>query len=759
MKKFFYRPEILVFFITCFTIIGFYHQAVFNLNDIVFAPDGDGIKNYYTYLFHAKNGENFWDFKGMNYPFYEHIVYTDAQPLLSYLIKTFGLSAYGIGILNFLMLIAFPTSAVLIFKLLKYYGVNTIWSVFSGITIALLTPQLFRLTGHLSLSYSFAIPLMWWILIKVSSKKGLKWTVILFFVLFAAFFTHPYLGLIMSVFGLSYGFVFWIFEQNKWKQFVLKIWTPVLSVIVLFQVMVGLTDSHIDRMKSPSGFFEYYANWGSLLIPHHGPMHFFKEYFNLELSEWETWSYLGFFTVLMVFISLVFYLFNIRSISLKKVIASPLGKIYIAGHIVLLFSFCFPFKFELFKPIVETVSPLKQFRVLGRFAWVYFYIVSIGGIVFLQYLLTNYNSKKNYLNAFYFFGIAFTILELFPAHTQTASYISQSKNTFKKEHLNTDLNELVEWTNKHEYDAILFLPFTHLSSENIFLMGTEEANFDAMMLSYHTQLPLMNTITSRTSVTEAIQFHNLFSPNYIEKEIFKSIGENKKILLVTNKDELKFNESRMVEAHEIIYENNNFKAYDFSASKWNNSTAFTEVKKANKLAKIQLNDGWRTDSNDVWYLYEGFEDLSQDITMVGKGSLAGQKDNYAIIKEGIKFPSSGKYRCSFWYNIRVDRVNQMAVLEQTFSNGESSWVLINDIRETNLIIGDWARVTMDFEVTDSVVETKLFLPPNETKDWFIVDELLIHKIGEGDLFKEGSLGDKKYMIYNNDWIDVNSFSK
>src|SRR5690554_1164023 len=203
MSKLLLKSENLVFALSLLIVIVLYFPVFLNPNDIVFASAGDGIKNYYTYLFHAKYAHSFWEFQGMNYPFYEHIVYTDAQPLLSYIIHLLGLSDYGIGILNSLLLLSFPISAVLIYKVLKHYGVNTIWAICSGITIALFSPQIFRLTGHLSLSYSFAIPLMWLLLIKITEHKNFKWTFILFLVLGIAFFTHPYLGLIMSVFGLS----------------------------------------------------------------------------------------------------------------------------------------------------------------------------------------------------------------------------------------------------------------------------------------------------------------------------------------------------------------------------------------------------------------------------------------------------------------------------------------------------------------------------------------------------------------------------
>ena len=42
---------------------------------------GDGIKNTFTYLYQCMYGHGYW-FSGMNYPYGEHIVYTDAQPVL-----------------------------------------------------------------------------------------------------------------------------------------------------------------------------------------------------------------------------------------------------------------------------------------------------------------------------------------------------------------------------------------------------------------------------------------------------------------------------------------------------------------------------------------------------------------------------------------------------------------------------------------------------------------------------------------------------
>ena len=759
MKKLFFNSSTLVFSIVCFMMIIFYHQVIFNLNDLVFAPNGDGIKNYYTYMYHAKYDTSFWNFTGMNYPFHEHIVYTDAQPLLSYFIRILGWSTYGVGIMNFLMMIAFPIASIFNFKILKHYGINTVWAIASSVCITFMAPQLFRLTGHLSLSYSFAIPLMWYLLIRITEKKSVIWAIILFFTLFIAFFTHPYLGLIMSVFGLAYALVFWWFQKGDWRLYLLQIASPILMVIVFFQMIVAFTDQHVDRMKTPAGFFDYYAKWNSLLVPHHGPMNKIKHLLNWRMSSWESWTYLGLFTILLMLFAIGFYFFNRKQLKLYEVLKSPLGKLYIVGHLILLFSFCFPLKYDFLRPIVDMFGPLKQFRVLGRFTWVYFYIVSVAVIAFLQFLYNKYPLKKIMIHVVYWVGISFTFLEFIPAHQGVAKSIARSKNPFQKENLSSDLCDLIDWTKTQDYDAILFIPFTYLSTENIFILGTEKANFDAMMLSYQTQLPLLSTITSRTSVSEAVYFHNLFSPAYIEKALFNVMGKDKKIMLVKNKGGLKYDELRMVWASDIIYQNDNFKVFDFSNDNWNSPAYFNTVLEENKVATHEVGDGWRADSSEVWFLYDGFENLNEKNALLGKGALAGQKDKINIIKGGLVDLENGLYRCSFWYNFRIDRADQMVVVEQKFKSGNGLWVAKEDVRSSNLIVGDWARVNIEFEVSDSVAATKLFLTSTNSNKWFVIDELLIQKVGDPALFKEEKVNDKSYLIYNNDWIDLQSFSK
>ena len=104
------KSLILYFLAFCFILI-FYGSVLLHPNSYLFADSGDGLKNYFTYLYHIKNDPAWVEFSGMNYPFGENFMYTDCHPALANTIRLIsiavpGIADYSIGIVNFLMIIS-----------------------------------------------------------------------------------------------------------------------------------------------------------------------------------------------------------------------------------------------------------------------------------------------------------------------------------------------------------------------------------------------------------------------------------------------------------------------------------------------------------------------------------------------------------------------------------------------------------------------------------------------------------------------------
>jgi len=750
---------LIAFSASVFILFIFYHKALLHLNDYVFSNSGDGIKNYYTYLFHAKYDNSFFEFTGMNYPFQENIIYTDAHPLLSYLVGKLGLANYGIGILNFLMLISYPISTIFIYKILKHFNVNTLWSIFASVAISFMAPQVFRLTGHFSMSYAFAIPILWYLLIKTTTFQTIKWNIITACYLIVFFFTHPYLGLILSSFSFAYWFVLLLLTNKinySLKTFVLNIGLQVILPILFFQVLVLLNDSHLNRLQNPRGFYEMFASYESLLIAHHGPMIFLNQLFDWESGNWESWSYLGVTAILFSLIIIGYYLLNRKSINVSSQFKKPLFIFCIAAFIVLLFSMCIPFKWDKFKWIIDILTPLKQFRVLGRFSWVFFYVFSIS-ILVLLYKIKEKLKSKFLINGLFYIGIILYFIEFTASHNYVSSEITKTKNPFKIQYVDADMKSLIDFTSKSNFDAIIFLPFTHMSSENVQIIGGEQSVFDALILSYHTKTKLLNTISSRTSLTEAIAMINLFSPDYIEKSIAKLL-QNKKILLVKNNNELDINESRMVERSKMLFQNSTFKAYNFLIDDWNNSTEFNTVIKSSKLATYKLKDNWFSDTT-TWFYYDSFDTKLNKNAMTGPGAFSEIKNGWnKLIQLNSEYLTKGNYEVSFWYNLKIGMPDVLAVAEK-ITPDTLEWVDRFMIRETNLVVNDWAFVKLNFSFnpTDTV---NILLTSGPSNELMVIDELLIRKINGLDIYKHGKINNSKneYLIKNNYWINKNSFS-
>lgn len=154
----------------------FYGKVMFNPNGYLFSGDGDGIKNYFTYAYHIKNNKSLSNFEGFNYPYGENFLYTDGHPILISILKPLhsifpGIENYSIGILNSLMIISLLISALVLFQLLRELKINAFLAMLGAWAILLLAPQVFRLEGHFALSYSFVIPLCFFVVAEIYRKR------------------------------------------------------------------------------------------------------------------------------------------------------------------------------------------------------------------------------------------------------------------------------------------------------------------------------------------------------------------------------------------------------------------------------------------------------------------------------------------------------------------------------------------------------------------------------------------------------------
>ncbi len=408
------------------------------------------------------------------------------------------------------------------------------------------------------------------------------------------------------------------------------------------------------------------------------------------------------------------------------------------------------------------IGPLKQFRVLGRFTWVFFYVFTVTATIGMYRIYLN--RRQIVIPVLFFCGMAFYVLEFYPVHAKMAVAISEDKNPFKLQHVDDDLKEVIDYANGNDYTAILFLPMQHMSSENIMLLGAEQANFDAFMLSYHTNLPLINSISSRMSLDEAIKVNNYFSPGFIEKKFTYDLAADDKILLVKNRDLLEVHELKMIWESDQIFTNDAFAVFDFDQDEWNSPNYFNKIVKQNKEATYKVGDKWRSDTTGVWHYYLSYDasdELAPTQIMGGSGAFAEKKTGWNnILKLDTTELKPDNYVVRFWHDIKTGRPDVLAVVEEAYqdSTKQAEWIASFDVKQPTLIVDRWALVEMEFEVHPDFSSIKLLLTGRDSQEPFVIDELLIQKVGDPALFRKDELNGEPYIIYNNYWINENSFN-
>ena len=725
-------------------VFSFYHDIFLEPNNFLFSSTGDGIKNYYTYLFHANYGENFTEFNGMNYPYGEHITYTDGHPFLTNVIRVFGLGNYGVGILNMIILLSFPLCAFFLNKILLHFKSQKWISVLAAVAITLLTPQIFRINGHYSLSYSFAIPLVWWLLIRINETRKWIFSISLFTFVLITLFTHPYLGLINILFAFVWGLIVWLTNRKDYRVLLQTFFHSVLPVVV-FKVLINLTDTHVNRTDNPGGFFTNHGNWTAILSPYQGPLDkFYRNILHFDAINWETSVYIGSGVTILAIVTLIVVLVKIKSYDVKSFLKSKSFLFFVTAFIILIFSFCIPFKYNWVKPLLEYIKPIKQFRALARFGWLFYYVFTILVVVWFFKLKTK-NRIWQYLLFIICMGLS--IYEAIPLHRKKARQMTEQNNIFKVENLSNSQQELIHSLKELKPDAFMFLPVTHLSSESIYLIGDQQSEFDSQWISYHLNLPMLNSATSRMSLDEAYKFNNLFSPSYIQKDYLNDIPKNDRIVIITNGKGLRPFENQFLENCKLISKVNEFSLYEFNKNQYYKKKDFEKIKREYD-STIQISDDWKASDSVKWFYYDGFEDSTTNSHFYSNGAFEGIKHDWNVIKtiKSDEIPI-GKYKLSFWYNLDEGRPAVDANIKQRYKEHDK-WQAKLVIANSTHIVENWCFVELDVDITDDTEQFDLLLTTGGNNEPYMIDELLIRPI-DVDFYKKARISEKEYLIFNN----------
>lgn len=765
-------PLVTLLLFSLLFIFFFYGKILKNPNAYIFNDGGDGIKNYFTYAYHIKHDSTYSNLEGMNYPFGENYLYTDCHPILANSFKYLAsfssfFSTNSIGILNFILISCIFLTFIVLYKISIKLKINEWISVIFAIGITLLAPQLFRLTGHLALSYSLAFPITWLLTIKCIQEGGKR-----NFILFTLnncfwIFIHAYLGTII----LSFTFSLWlvqVFSDKERKSKLLSYTGLLLAIIlpfILFSSHLILTDVHTDRTNNPSGFFLYNAELDDVFIPSQVP---FRPALDRLTSgviklEWEATGYVGmvnslcFIALLLISITA---LFNRKAKSVLKIIFRNkfVNISLIASVIVLLFALAIPFK--QFPELLDVFPLFKQFRATGRFVWPFYFVST----VFVAYglnalLMERIEVKKTRLVAVIFlvFYISMQGLESYHYHAGVSKSITKSPNLFDENQLPSSLREALQKIKPENYQAILSIPFYYYGSESFARPRQDEVVRNSLILSFHTGIPTVNASLTRTSIEESKRIVQIVSPNYYAKSIVNALKSQKKFLIVKTGNDFTTYESSILNKSKPLFTKENVSLLEISTE-----DLFRDESKdrlnlfSGQFPNLIKQDSFLVTKKSSVLFYKDFETLRSDTSFRGKGS-------FATIKKGKHelsafapntFEQGKEYELSMWmFNGEPDALNLwFRLIVEEYDEKNNIWHATTFFPEqAEVINGNWSLVEGVFQVNDS--KNKVYIHTigkEDSKAALHIDDILIKEKGV-DVYK---FEKDNSLFYNNHYIKI-----
>ena len=707
----------------------FWHPGSF-----LFSTVEDGIKNYYTALWYTQHDAG-WRFTGMNYPFGEHVVFTDDQPLLAFALAWLHrheMAFDGVAVLNSAMLLAQVLSAPPLLALLRRCRLPAWYAGLVTVIIVLLAPQLDRLLGHYALAYACVIPTLWYLAVRATeSSRPLLW-----YAAYAAatlFFggLHPYY-LPISALLLALGAVAWWQQPGRanWAAR-LRYWLPLVLAVLLpigiFQGALALTDPYAaDRPATPYGFFAYSSSVWSVFFPVEPPVRgWWQAIFHTPDPEWEGQAYVGLAGTLVALATLWRlggYLRARRWARLRWPALPPVLRTSLwAGLLILLFAMGWPFRWGL-EGLVPYLGPIKQFRSIGRFAWIFYYFYS----VYAAYAL--YQGFR-WLRQRGRPGLATGALAALLLLWAAEGIFNTAHKAYQIQHPRAAGRSLTAagtavaryparlaaaGVTALAYQALVPIPYYSLGSEVFDVFGSDLSSYETMRASLETGLPIAATMLSRTALYQAQALNQLRSVPAIDKTLLGYLPDRRPLLLlVAARAPRDSADEALLARARILYRDSAVWLAELPLSKLEARPAL-EAEFVAQVSTLHAYPGYWSAAENPQVAYRSFDVPDPAITaydagktpLLGAGAQAVRKGTLPLLRTPLA--RAGWYEASVWTNVRTP---ELPNLHWSLTDARGA-VLDSAIIETKTsadVLGDWVRLTARIHAPRPGLQLRLWM--------------------------------------------------
>jgi hypothetical protein len=722
----------------------FYGNLFDKLNRVSFAAGGDGLQSYINMEYHIRYDTTYMRCNSMNYPYGEHVFFTNNQPLLSNTVKFISqnivdISDYTLGMLNFLMLFFLVITPVILYLIFTDFGIGPVISILASIGITYLSPQIDRFGGHFNLSYVCAIPWMILLLMRFFKKPSILLSLLIALTMLAGALTHFYLYGFFAILMLFFYGAYFIKDDRLFPKKIILVIHLFVQLILPFLILQAfyLSDHVTDRPSYPWGFLYYRAYPQSIFLPLSRPYgQFLHKFINTGFIDWEGYAFVG----MVAFTgTIIFLLKSARNFVNKKYsqlwqVTSNrhLNILFWASFAGLLYSFGLPFILGM-ERLVDLIGPVRQMRGIARFSWIFFYVMNIVTI----YWLWNWYKAPGKIIVKALIIISAILMLFTDAWYNVRNRGKSLENiipalTDKK--LNLPENQWIRRIDLTRYQAMIPLPYFHVGSENIWIDGGCDIVSQSFIAIKNSGLPCMGVMLSRTSVSQTVENVGLMlEPSCSSVKMGRFPSKKPFLLMAARCDLLSEHEKQLITHARWIDSSGVFDIYELPFRAFNDIADSIAALTNEEYRSLKLYDhnGLKSTDSLLTFRFLNFDSLSNASNYAGIGCFQGVAKKENVIFSG-KLPladTAKHYALSCWLNnVNKDLYPRTRVM-LTETDLQGTIVFQESYQVSKLfesIDGNWAFINLIFRLKAPENSIKVTIRNKTLRNQPIqVDNLLI----------------------------------
>lgn len=745
-----------------------------NPNAWLLRDSTDSYKNYMTSAWHVKYDAGYVHYSGMNYPYGEHVLFTDNQPIISGALRWWShhvsdISGETTGILNLLQVWSLIFGAGIIYLLFRKLHFPVWYATMVSLGVLFLSPQCARFDVHFGLSHTWVFPLLLLLLCRYEERHSRRYQSLqIGLLLWVSAQIHFYYFGLGAMFLLLYT-AYQLWMDSSLRNFRVRLSHLVVMILLpfaLLNVWLHWADFRPDRPATPYGFTDYIGFKEGVFLPYENfPMYRWIDEYIMQIPrlDSESQAYAGLvafgFTLWLIF-SGVFRraVRRIQALFKKDTIPAPglfphdwelaayhrVHKRYLQGILaaalaLLIFACGFPYAIHGLEWIADYFGPLRQFRGMGRFTWAFYYVINLVAFYWLWNWSIHFKGFKGHTNLWFRWVIALLPLAVLGYE---AWYFNHSRplqienNPMYPPEQATFPDKWLEKVDYKPYQAMLPLPYYHIGSENLWL-DMDFALFRKVQLTGFVHgLPDMGVNMSRSSIGQMLKSVQLTLPPGEVPQILADLPDNRPLLLFTEQrlwDTVQRQYPYLLDKAVPVYTGTKIRLLAVSPDSIQAAAAerIRAMQSEAASAGIYPAGRYKSDRPPGFFHLQTFDSLTTaEHIFQGKGAFSGNMHDTTWLWNATL--PKGNYHLGFWVNVKQDMgmVQALYLLENAVSDGHEIQVQEVQARfHLKEIVGDWALFDVPLSVKEDNSRMRMYLLQKKINTIFYLDEVLLRADG------------------------------